>query len=102
MTTTEFNIASASWFRPELVLSVGVLLLFLLDVGWKKSRHRVLILTLGVLACFGVAAGCLCFQHAESRAMFNGMIASDPFATFFKWLFLAAGVLTVLIAARAT
>jgi proton-translocating NADH-quinone oxidoreductase chain N len=102
MTTTEFNIASASWFRPELVLSVGVLLLFLLDVGWKKSPHRVLILTLAVLACFGVAAGCLSFQHVESRAMFNGMIASDPFATFFKWLFLAAGVLTVLIAARAT
>jgi NADH-quinone oxidoreductase subunit N len=102
MTTTEFNIASASWFRPELALSVGVLLLFLLDVGWKKSPHRVLILTLGVLACFGVAAGCLSFQHVESRAMFNGMIASDPFATFFKWLFLAAGVLTVLIASRAT
>ena len=102
MTTTEFNIASASWFRPELVLSVGVLLLFLLDVGWKKSPHRVVILTLAVLVCFGVAAGCLSFQHVESRAMFNGMIASDPFATFFKWLFLAAGVLTVLIAARAT
>jgi NADH-quinone oxidoreductase subunit N len=102
MTTTEFNIASASWFRPELVLSVGVLLLFLLDVLWKRSRHRVPILTLGVLACFAVAAGCLAFQPVESRTMFNGMIASDPFATFFKWLFLAAGVLTVLIAARAT
>jgi NADH-quinone oxidoreductase subunit N len=30
------------------------------------------------------------------------MIASDPFATFFKWLFLAAAALTVLIAARST
>ena len=102
MTTTEFNIASAAWFRPELVLSVGVLLLILLDVGWKKSPHRVLILTLGVLACFGAAAGCLVYQHVESRSMFNGMIASDRFATFFKWLFLAAGALTVLIASRAT
>jgi len=32
--------------------------------------------------------------------MFNGMIVSDPFATFFKWLFLGAGILTVLISAR--
>ena len=32
--------------------------------------------------------------------MFNGMIASDRFATFWKWLFLGAGGLTVLIAAR--
>jgi NADH-quinone oxidoreductase subunit N len=100
MTTTEFNIASAAWFRPELVLTAGVLLLFLLDLGWKQSRHRVLILTLGALACVGVAGGCLAFQPSESRAMFNGMIASDRFATFFKWLFLAAGALTVLIASR--
>jgi NADH-quinone oxidoreductase subunit N len=100
MTITEFNIASASWFRPELVLTAGILLLFLLDLGWKKSRHRVLILTLGALACIGIAAGCLAFQPIESRAMFNGMIASDRFATFWKWLFLAAGALTVLIAAR--
>jgi NADH-quinone oxidoreductase subunit N len=98
MTTTEFNLASASWFRPELVLTAGVLLLLLLDLGWKQSRHRVLLLTLGALTCLAVAAGCLVFQHVESRAMFNGMIASDPFATFFKWLFLAAGALTVLIA----
>jgi hypothetical protein len=24
--------------------------------------------------------------------MFNGMIVSDPFATFFRWLFLSAAV----------
>jgi NADH-quinone oxidoreductase subunit N len=101
MTTTEFNIASAAWFRPELVLTAGVLLLFLLDLGWKQSRHRVLILTLAALACFGVAAGCLAFQPIESRTMFNGMIASDHFATFWKWLFLGAGALTALIASRA-
>ena len=30
MTITEFNIASAAWFRPELVLTAGILLLMLL------------------------------------------------------------------------
>jgi NADH-quinone oxidoreductase subunit N len=102
MTITQFNLASAAWFRPELVLTAGILLLFLLDVASKKSRYRTAILTVAALACFALAAGCLAFQHAESRAMFNGMIASDPFATFFKWLFLAAGMLTVLIASRAS
>lgn len=96
------NLWSAAWFRPELVLTVGILLLFLLDLGWKKSRYRVAILTLVALACFAVAAGCLVFQPGERVAMFNGMIVSDPFSTFFKWLFLAAGAITVLIAARAT
>ena len=96
------NIWSAAWFRPELVLTAGILLLFLLDLGWKKSRYRVLILTVAALACFGLAAGCLAFQPVARTAMFNGMIVSDPFATFFKWLFLGAGSLTVLIAARST
>jgi len=100
MTVTEFNIASAAWFRPELVLTVGVLLLFLLDLFGKHSRYRVLILTLSALACVGVAAACLAYQPVESRAMFNGMIASDRFATFWKWLFLAAAALTVIIASR--
>jgi NADH-quinone oxidoreductase subunit N len=96
------NVWSAAWFRPELVLTVGILLLLLLDLGWKKSPYRVAILTVAALACFGVAAGCLAFQPVERTAMFNGMIVSDPFATFFKWLFLGAGGLTVLISARAT
>lgn len=100
MTVTQFNIASAAWFRPELVLIAGVLLLMLLDLGWMQSRYRVLILTTAALACVGVAAGCLAYQPEQSRAMFNGMIASDRFATFWKWLFLGAAGLTVLIAAR--
>jgi NADH-quinone oxidoreductase subunit N len=96
------NIWSAAWFRPELVLTCGILLLFLLDLGWKKSPYRVAILTTVALICFATAAGCLAFQPVERVAMFNGMIVSDPFATFFKWLFLAAGAITVLIASRAT
>ena len=100
--TLNLNLWSAAWFRPELVLTGGILLLFLLDLGWKKSPYRVLILTVAALICFGLAAGCLAFQPFERAAMFNGMIVSDPFATFFKWLFLGAGILTVLIAARTT
>jgi NADH-quinone oxidoreductase subunit N len=100
--TLSLNIWSAAWFRPELVLTAGILLLFLLDLGWKKSRYRVAILTIAALVCFAVAAGCLAFQPALPTAMFNGMIVSDPFATFFKWLFLGAGTITVLISARAS
>ncbi len=100
MTVTEFNIASAAWFRPELVLTGGVLFLLVLDLALRGRRHRAPILTVAALLCVGVAAACLAFQPGESRAMFNGMIASDRFATFWKWLFLGAGGLTVLIAAR--
>jgi NADH-quinone oxidoreductase subunit N len=100
MSITQINIASASWFRPELALTAGILLLFLLDLGWKKSRYRVAVLTVAALACVGMACIYLAFQPTESHTMFNGMIASDRFATFFKWLFLGASGLTILIAAR--
>ena len=59
----------------------------------------MLFLTVGTLFFLGLAAVLLALQPA---ALFNGMIASDLFATFFKWLFLAAAGLTVIIAASST
>jgi NADH:ubiquinone oxidoreductase subunit 2 (subunit N) len=84
------NLVSTSWFLPELGLTAGIMLMFLLDLAWKKHPRRVLFLTVGTLFFLGLAAVLLCLQPAEPRGLFNGMIASDPFATFFKWLFLAA------------
>ncbi|HYG70600.1 MAG TPA: NADH-quinone oxidoreductase subunit N, partial [Anaeromyxobacteraceae bacterium] len=61
---------------------------------------RVPILTAGALAVLGVAAAFLSAQPAGAGSLFNGMLANDAFATFFKWLFLAAGALTVVIASQ--
>ena len=47
----------------------------------------------------GVTAVFLAVQPAGAGSLFNGMIATDGFATFFKWLFLLAAALTVLISA---
>jgi NADH-quinone oxidoreductase subunit N len=96
------NLLSTSWFLPELALTSGIMLMFLLDLAWKKHPRRVLFLTVGSLLFLGLAGVFLAMQPSAPRGLFNGMIASDPFATFFKWLFLAAAALTVLIAARST
>jgi NADH-quinone oxidoreductase subunit N len=96
------NLLSTSWFLPELGLTAGIMLMFLLDLAWKKHPRRVLFLTVGTLFFLGLAAVLLSLQPVEPRGLFNGMIASDPFATFFKWLFLAAAGLTVIIAASST
>ena len=87
---------------PELGLTAGIMLMFLLDLAWKQHPRRVLFLTIGSLFFLGLAGVMLAMQPSAPRLLFNGMIASDPFATFFKWLFLAAAALTVLIAARST
>lgn len=94
------NLDSAIWFRPELALTFGTLALFLLDLLWRKSPARVPILTAGALAVLAVTAGLLAQQPPDALPLFNGMVANDAFACFFKWLFLGAGALTVVIAAQ--
>ncbi|HEX9049616.1 MAG TPA: NADH-quinone oxidoreductase subunit N [Anaeromyxobacter sp.] len=96
----QHNLDSALWFRPELALTFGALVLFVLDLFWKRSAARVAYLTAAAIAVFGVAAILLAQQPPDALRLFNGMIANDAFASFFKWLFLAAGALTVLIAAQ--
>src|SRR5512137_2426710 len=92
------NVRSTGWFRPELVLTIGTLLLFLLDIAWRKSEARARLTGGAALAVFAVAAAFLWMQPGTAQSLFNGMIANDAFASFFKWLFLAGGALTVLIA----
>jgi NADH-quinone oxidoreductase subunit N len=91
------NLASTGWFRPELVLTSGSIALFLLDLIWRRSALRRPLLTAAAVATLAIAGAFLAAQPTESVAIFNGLLASDAFATFFKWLFLAAGLLTVLI-----
>ncbi|GEJ57885.1 NADH-quinone oxidoreductase subunit N [Anaeromyxobacter diazotrophicus] len=96
----ENNLASVGWFRPELVLTFGSIALFLLDLIWQRSPARRALLTAAAVATLGLAGAFLAAQPAESVAIFNGLLASDLFATFFKWLFLAAALLTILIVAQ--
>ena len=93
------NLRSALWIRPEFALTFGTMLLFIIDLFWKKSPARVALLTVGALGVLGVTAALLAVQPSDAQLLFNGMIANDSFALFFKWLFLAAAALTVIIAA---
>src|SRR5512138_3542468 len=94
------NLRSTLWFRPELALTVGTIFLVVIDLFWKKSAARVAYLTVGALAVLGVTAALLFQQPPDAQALFNGMLANDAFASFFKWLFLGAAFLTVVIAAQ--
>jgi NADH-quinone oxidoreductase subunit N len=94
------NLASAAGFRPELALTFGSIAVFLLDLVWRRSASRRSLLTIAALVVLALTGVLLAVQPADSTTLFNRMIASDGFATFFKWLFLAAGALTVLIVAQ--
>lgn len=81
-------------FSPEIILTLGGTLLMLLDaVLGKRGRHgygHITIVTLlAALAGAAAAAG-------DPGPAFGGMLSVDGFATFFRFIVLIVGVLTVL------
>jgi NADH-quinone oxidoreductase subunit N len=94
------NLASAAWFRPELALTFGSMAILVLDLVVRRWPHRVRLLAGAALVALAIAAILLTGQPDKATSLFNGMIANDGFANFFKWLFLAAAALTVIIAAQ--
>jgi NADH-quinone oxidoreductase subunit N len=99
LSLVDVNLASAAAFRPELALTFGTMAMFILDLFWKNQPGRPARLATGALLVLGVVAAFLGSQPTAPASLFNGMIATDGFATFFKWLFLLAAALTVLISA---
>jgi len=85
---------SLSHFLPEVALTVGMLLVVLVDATGISARN-VLNRSITVLT---LAAGLyLCTREpAYAGSLFGGMAAVDPMSTFFRVLLLAAGLLVVL------
>jgi NADH-quinone oxidoreductase subunit N len=93
------NLGSLSSFLPETIISVGVMLLFMLDLVWQKSVGRRGLLTWAMVGTLAAAALALVFQPSTPASLFNHMMVTDGLGTFFKWLFLAttaytAGIVT--------
>jgi len=87
---------SLALFRPEVVLTAGLLLVVLVDsigAAWRNLAMRLL-----TLASLALALG-LAFQLQASGAKgarFSGMLVMDPLGAAFKVVLVAAGLLTVL------
>src|SRR5688572_10744187 len=107
------NLPSLAFFSPEIVLMVGAICVFLLDLVARNDKRRVGILvgtTLAVLVIATVATarvselryvidGQTHEAMASPVALFHGLIAHDPWAIFFKYLTWGVTALAVIIAA---
>ena len=87
---------SLAWFRPEIALTAGLLLVVLADSFMGAGRNLVtrLLTVAALVAAFGFA---LELQAEGIRAsFFSGMLVIDPLNVAFKLILIAAGLLTVL------
>jgi NADH-quinone oxidoreductase subunit N len=95
------NFGSLRHFLPELLLSGGALLIFVLDLLWGQRRRGAYPwLGIGVLLAAGLAALLASGARAGGLLLFENMLALDGFTRLFRLLFVLVGVLTLIMATR--
>ncbi|MFQ5864200.1 MAG: NADH-quinone oxidoreductase subunit N, partial [bacterium] len=81
---------------PELILTGAILILVIADILLKKEHSPwTSFLALGGLVIAFIAV--LLQYKLDSRSIFNDMLVVDPFALYFKVLFIASTVLVILL-----
>ena len=89
-----FTGADFYYILPEIVLTVGALLVLILDLLVRDRDDLTFITTLGVLGVTTTVL--LSFAGVDAMAS-RGLLAIDGFALFFKFVFLLSAAITVLM-----
>src|SRR5512135_8042 len=89
-----FSIEDAIRFLPEIILVIAGTLLMVLDplIHKRSSQAFGHISLLALIA----AAGGAVFAYQNGGPAFGGLLMVDGFATFFRLLVIAVGILSIL------
>ncbi|MFC1991233.1 NADH-quinone oxidoreductase subunit N [Chloroflexota bacterium] len=80
-------------FIPELILAATAVAVILLDLFIQRKGALAIVSLVGLAISF---ASILFIPVSSTQAIFNGMLAVDGFAFFFKLLFLGIAALVIL------
>src|ERR1043166_2156720 len=86
------NLPSLDFFYPEIILSVTILILIVLDL---LVRNRKILAFVALIGCAGALVATFDLYSAQPGWLFNRMIILDNFSLFFKIFALAATILTI-------
>jgi NADH-quinone oxidoreductase subunit N len=75
---------------PEIFLFLWAILILILDFFWKKGKQN-----LGYLALAGIAITMFLSLISKNGVLFGGMFLADSFSSFFNFIFLLCGFLTI-------
>jgi NADH-quinone oxidoreductase subunit N len=84
------------YLLPEIVLTLGSMLVLAADVYVPRNRNALIGVSLGVLGATAVAMLVIGNPHTTIS---NGLLSIDAFGIFFKLLFLGAAALTLMMSA---
>jgi NADH-quinone oxidoreductase subunit N len=88
------NLQSLHYFYPELILITAMLVVILCDITFRKLRN--ILNPLLTISSLLLAIYFSVHIPPPAGSLFQGMLALDSFAQFFKLFLLSAGVLVVL------
>ncbi|MCB2205880.1 NADH-quinone oxidoreductase subunit N [bacterium] len=94
----EITLDSIPSFWPEITLSLVFVISMIVEfVTGRKGKESTGMIT-GMVVLLGLIITILQlpFQDVTPRLLFGTMITIDPFAMFFKYLILAAGIIVVV------
>jgi NADH-quinone oxidoreductase subunit N len=86
------NIGSLSFFYPEIILSVTILLVIVLDL---LTRNRRILSLVALIGCVAALIATFDLYSAQPGWMFHRMMVLDNFSLFFKIFALAATILCI-------
>lgn len=86
------NVASLTFFLPEIILSVTILLLIVLDLLTEAKRRLALI---AVVGCVAALIATFDLYSAQPGLLFHRMMVLDNFSLFFKVFSLTAAILCI-------
>jgi NADH-quinone oxidoreductase subunit N len=86
------NVASLSFFLPEIILSGTILLLIVIDLLARSGRGVAMIALVG---CAASLIATLDLYNAQPGWLFHRMMVLDNFSLFFKVVALAATILCI-------
>ena len=86
------NLASLSFFYPEIILSATILLLIVLDLLIRSRKSLAII---AIIGCVGALVASFDLYSAQPGWLFYRMVILDNFSLFFKVFALVATILTI-------
>ena len=86
------NVASLNFFLPEIIVSVTILLLIVLDLIAQSKRSLALI---AVAGCAAALIATCDLYYAQPGWLFHRMMVLDNFSLFFKVFALTATILCI-------
>lgn len=86
------NLASLSYFFPEIILSATILLIIALDLLAPRKQGLAMVAAIG---CVAALIATFDLYGAQPGWLFNRMMILDNFSLFFKVVALAATILTI-------